>query len=210
MESIATAIPRPDLELCLDLTDTIDWRTSDHSKDSLQSYDDLVDWSIRKGVLDAEESKRLHALAKSDRTTAEQVLAQAKDLRETIYRIFSAIAHENEVRRGDVRTLNRFLGKAMAKIEVQPTESGYKLGWCTDDLADKMLYSVAKSAAALLTSKHLDRVRECANEEEGCGSMFLDYSKSHSRRWCSMKSCGNKVKVRAYYTRHNCSPAVKR
>lgn len=202
MQSPDTPIPQPNLELCLDLTDTIDWRTSDHSKDLLQTYEDLVNWSQKKGVIDPEESRRMQALASSEKGLGGQVLAQAKDLRETIYRIFSAIAHGRKARPQDVRILNGFLGKAMAKMEVQITESGYRLDWCTEELADKMLYPVAKSAAELLTSEHLDRVRECANEDEGCGSMFLDFSKSHSRRWCSMKSCGNKAKVRTYYARH--------
>ncbi len=205
MQSLDSAIPRKDLELCLELTDTVDWRTSDHAKDLLLSYEDLVQWSRKYSVIDSAEADELLGLAASQRATADRVLGQAKDLRETIYRIFSAVVHDKGVRPEDVRTLNGFLGKAMAKMEVQPADSGYRLGWCTDctvELADKMLYPVAKSAAELLTSEHIDRVRECANEEDGCGSMFLDYSKSHSKRWCSMKSCGNKAKVRTYYARH--------
>jgi predicted RNA-binding Zn ribbon-like protein len=65
-----------------------------------------------------------------------------------------------------------------------------------------MLYPIANSAAMLLTSEDLGRVRECANEEEGCGSLFLDCSKSQSRRWCSMESCGNRAKFKTYYDRH--------
>ena len=142
------------------------------------------------------------ALAKADKPAVDAVLDQAKTLRETIYRIFSAIAHGKRADPDDVRILNSYLGRAMAKIEVQMTDDGYGLGWCTEELTDKMLYPVVKSAADLLTSEYLPRVRECANENEGCGSMFLDYSKSHSRRWCSMKSCGNKAKSRTYYARH--------
>jgi len=202
MHTADTGLPQPSLELCLDLTDTVDWRTSDHSKDLLQNYQDLVNWSLRKGTIDDEESGRLKRLAESDAETAEQTLKQAKDLREAIYRIFSGVAHGRRANERDLAILNHFLSRAMARMEVQPTDSGYRLGWCTEELADKMLYPVAKSAAELLTSGHVDRVRECANEEEGCGSMFLDYSKSHSRRWCSMESCGNKMKLRTYYARH--------
>jgi predicted RNA-binding Zn ribbon-like protein len=168
----------------------------------LEIYDDLVNWSQKKGVIDAEESKRLLAFAEGEKEASVEALDQAKLLREAIYRIFSSIAHGRKASPDDVKTLNNHLGKSMAKVEVHITNDGYKLGWCTEYSPDRMLYPIAKSAAELLTSDHLTRVRECANEEGGCGSMFLDYSKSHSRRWCSMDSCGNKAKVKTYYARH--------
>jgi predicted RNA-binding Zn ribbon-like protein len=202
MEVAGSAIPSSNLELCLDFTDTVDWRTSDHPKNLLNSYADLVNWSQRKGVIDVKESKKLLKLAETESATAEKALEEAITLREAIYRIFSAVAHGRKAGSNDVGILNQYLSKAMVKLEVQITEGGYRLGWCNEELADKMLYPVAKSAGELLTSEHIGRVRECANEEEGCGSMFLDYSKSHSRRWCSMESCGNKAKLRTYYAKH--------
>ncbi|MEW6230587.1 MAG: CGNR zinc finger domain-containing protein [Bacillota bacterium] len=30
---------------------------------------------------------------------------------------------------------------------------------------------------------------------------FLDTTRNHSRRWCSMRDCGNRVKVRRFYNR---------
>jgi len=59
---------------------------------------------------------------------------------------------------------------------------------------------VARSAAELLTSDNVDRVREC-EDDRGCGYLFIDQSKNRSRRWCSMESCGNRAKARRYYAR---------
>jgi predicted RNA-binding Zn ribbon-like protein len=42
-------------------------------------------------------------------------------------------------------------------------------------------------------------VRVCAAED--CGWLFLDTSKNHTRRWCSMKSCGNRAKARRHYNK---------
>jgi predicted RNA-binding Zn ribbon-like protein len=42
-------------------------------------------------------------------------------------------------------------------------------------------------------------LKECA--DEGCRSVFYDRSKNHSGRWCSMESCGNRAKVRAFRER---------
>jgi len=43
------------------------------------------------------------------------------------------------------------------------------------------------------------RLRPCANDE--CALFLLDRSKSNSARWCSMTTCGNKLKARRHYQR---------
>ena len=45
--------------------------------------------------------------------------------------------------------------------------------------------------------RELPLLHECAGED--CGWLFLDTSKNHSRRWCDMKSCGNRAKVGKHY-----------
>ena len=45
-----------------------------------------------------------------------------------------------------------------------------------------------------------NRFRECS--DPSCRSVFWDRSKNRSGRWCSMSSCGNRAKVRAYRERH--------
>lgn len=42
-------------------------------------------------------------------------------------------------------------------------------------------------------------LKQCANED--CRAIFYDRSKNHSGRWCSMASCGNRAKVRAWRER---------
>ena len=58
------------------------------------------------------------------------------------------------------------------------------------------LWVLAMSASDLLTSDAVDRVRECDNPE--CRWLFLDTSKNHTRRWCDMKLCGNRMKARRF------------
>ncbi len=43
-------------------------------------------------------------------------------------------------------------------------------------------------------------LKECAGAN--CDSVFFDRSKNHSGRWCSMSTCGNRAKVRAWRERH--------
>ncbi|MBD3886162.1 CGNR zinc finger domain-containing protein [Phormidium tenue FACHB-886] len=61
------------------------------------------------------------------------------------------------------------------------------------------LWLVIRSAEALLTDSHLNRVREWA--ETDCGWVFLDMSRNRSRRWCDLEDCGNRAKARRHYGR---------
>jgi predicted RNA-binding Zn ribbon-like protein len=62
-----------------------------------------------------------------------------------------------------------------------------------------MLWPVAHAASELLTSEDLAYVRRCASDS--CAWLFLDKTKNHRRRWCEMKTCGNRDKARRYYQR---------
>jgi len=62
---------------------------------------------------------------------------------------------------------------------------------------------VARSAAELLTSQKLGRVKVCAGE--GCGWIFLDESRNGSRRWCDSRDCGNRERVRRHLARRRAS-----
>jgi predicted RNA-binding Zn ribbon-like protein len=63
-----------------------------------------------------------------------------------------------------------------------------------------ILWPIARHAAQLLTSDQAARVREC-EDDRGCGYLFIDQTKNHSRRWCSMESCGNRAKAKRHYSR---------
>jgi predicted RNA-binding Zn ribbon-like protein len=41
------------------------------------------------------------------------------------------------------------------------------------------------------------RLRTCANVE--CGLFLIDHSKPNNARWCSMATCGNRMKARRHY-----------
>ena len=62
---------------------------------------------------------------------------------------------------------------------------------------------VARSAAELLTSQKLGRVKVCAGE--GCGWIFLDESRNGSHRWCDPRDCGNRERVRRHLARRRAS-----
>jgi predicted RNA-binding Zn ribbon-like protein len=70
-------------------------------------------------------------------------------------------------------------------------------GWRREKRYEDALAAVLDSAAELLTAADLTRVRQC----DRCVLHFLDVSKKGTRRWCSMRICGNRAKVAAYAER---------
>jgi predicted RNA-binding Zn ribbon-like protein len=187
-------------ELCLDFTNTVSTRKGGLSREYLTSYPELVEWSRHARTLSDEEAKVLLQETTHHPDRAAAALEWAIVLRETLYRIFSAIAHNRQPEGVDLVTMNRALRDAMSRLEVVPMADRFAWTWVADEADfDNPLWPVVRSAAQLLTSDDLARVCECARD--GCDWLFVDTSKNHSRRWCSMAMCGSRVKSRRYYRR---------
>jgi predicted RNA-binding Zn ribbon-like protein len=186
--------------LCLDFTNTVGSHDAEHSDERLTSYQDLLIWSRRAGILDEEGQARLEQSAAAQPTTAASTFEQAFNLRETMFRIFSAVADERPAAPTDLEHFNIVLGTVMAHANLVQTDEGFTWGWQTDlDALDSILWPIVRSAADLLTSGELGRVRECSSDT--CEWLFVDTSRNRSRRWCDMEDCGNRAKARRHYHR---------
>jgi predicted RNA-binding Zn ribbon-like protein len=62
---------------------------------------------------------------------------------------------------------------------------------------ERAFWPAAHAALDLLRDGDLDRLAECGR----CRWLFLDHSRNHSRRWCSMDACGGVVKMRRHRAR---------
>jgi predicted RNA-binding Zn ribbon-like protein len=184
--------------LCLDFTNTVSWRGGETLRDHLQSYGDLLYWATRVNLLRTKEAGELGELAESRPEEAKQVLKTAVDLRETLFRIFSALAAGIVPSEEDMRLFNQFLSRILSKAAVVRENERYVLGFERSAALDRLLAPIAWSAAELLTGSAVGRVKECAGD--ACSWLFVDTSKNHSRRWCEMSDCGNRAKARRHYT----------
>ena len=187
--------------LCLDWTNTVSARSGLERHEYLTCYADLLEWGRRAGVLTQLDVRRLERNAARNPGEAAAVLDRAIAMRETIYRIFAAIAGRQSPKKADVAGLNALLTEALSRLQVQPAEVGFTWQWAREPRAlDVMLWPIVRSAADLLTSTDLFWVRQCARRL-GCDWLFVDTSRNHSRRWCSMSVCGSRVKSSRYYRR---------
>ncbi len=64
---------------------------------------------------------------------------------------------------------------------------------------EALLLPLANAIGDLVCEKDFTLVRKC--EGGGCTLWFLDVSKAHARRWCSMAVCGNRAKAAAHRAR---------
>ena len=189
----------------LDFVNTLEWRRSEEGTETISSYEDLVDWSVSAGTLSSSEQRRLLSAARRNRTRAADAKGKALDLREALYRIFSACAQGREAPPNDLKTLNEVLAEAMARARIEWTREGFS--WSLRDEGaslDRVIWAIARKAGELLTSPDILRVGECA-DERGCAYLFIDQSRNRSRRWCSMESCGNRAKAKRHYQRQRLS-----
>ncbi len=185
---------------CLDFANTLDERGRASPRERLRRYADLVAWSRQAGLVDAAAAAALVAQGERRPDEARQVLARGIVLREAIFRLFAAAAAEDRWAAADLAALNLALPRALEHLEVAPAAAGFGWRWrVADGDLDRMLWPVVRSAAELLTSPDLSRVRECAADT--CRWLFLDQSRNQSRRWCDMAVCGNRAKARRHYRR---------
>ena len=193
---------------CLDFVNSVGWRLTDHPSEYLGSYEDLLAWGSQAGLLTPGETEGLTQQATLDPQRAQETLSRALALREAIHRAISAAIAGEPQDESDLSALNRELSIALSRLRVMPAGDAYGWGWdwSGDDgrlRLDSPLWPVARSAAELLTSPKLSRVKICAGK--GCGWVFLDESRNGSRRWCDSRDCGNRERVRRHLARKRAS-----
>ncbi|MFZ1006291.1 MAG: ABATE domain-containing protein [Candidatus Sulfotelmatobacter sp.] len=199
--------------LCLDFVNTLDNRPSGEPKELLENYYDLAHFGEDAGILTREQLRLLFEQVRLMPNEADEAVRRARDLREALHEIFSALMNRQTAPHLAMEKLNANLHDAALHSRlVQPTEVQPKaseseksqgpLVWRFDDVTSSfnaILWPIARAAAELLASNDVALVRTCSSP--ACQWFFLDTSKNHRRRWCDMKVCGNRAKVRKFYAR---------
>ncbi|AZS36661.1 hypothetical protein CVS47_01268 [Microbacterium lemovicicum] len=91
-------------------------------------------------------------------------------------------------------------GRALPRLVIH---DGYD--WhihATDDdapLATRILVEAAMAFVDVIRADEYDRVRVCSADD--CESVYIDYSKNGSKRYCDTGNCGNRMNVNAYRRR---------
>jgi predicted RNA-binding Zn ribbon-like protein len=209
-ESLAGTMKLVGGELCLDFVNTVGGRIpqgpgspgSEVLADKLGAYADLVAWSRHTDSTGEADARRLLRLAESHPREAADVLGRARHFREALHRTLRSLMLGRAPGAQDLSRINDEIATAREREVLVPSRDGVRWEWPDPgSRLDSPLWPVSRSAAALLTSGDLSRLRQCGGER--CGWLFLDRSRNRSRQWCAMEDCGNVSKVRRFRRRHS-------
>lgn len=205
----AVSKPAP-FDLCaghpvLDFVNSLDYRFgSRDSIEGLQSYDDLLRFTRETQLLDPTRIAQIKRTATP--ASGARSLRAARTLREAFAATIYAVVDGQPPSASDLETLERCFHTADRHRELRWRQGAAEQpvvawSWRRDEGdAELPVWVLALAARDLLLSPEMARVRAC--EAETCRWLFLDTSKSHTRRWCKMKVCGNRMKARRYQARH--------
>lgn len=184
----------------LDFVNTLDNRFRETGADELlASYDDLLRFAVQSELLTERQAKKLK---RADASPAERalVLSKVQELREALAEVAYAQLEGREIPGSSLALLEEHFKQAGSHRHL--TAERLQLVWTWRGLGREIaapLWLLAQAAADLLTSDHTAQLRSCASDT--CRWLFLDTSKNHSRRWCDMKVCGNRMKARRFHSR---------
>ena len=201
------ARPRPpvpipedvDTTRTLSFVNTLSGRPTSTPAERLITYDAFADWAREVGLLKPDDVERLAGRARRRSEDAARVLQRARELRERLHETFAATSDRRMPPPATLDALGTELSRWYPHGRLVP--DGDRLQWAYGGLdeLERPLWEIARAAARLVTSPSLARVRPCAADD--CGWWFLDDTKNGSRRWCDMKICGNRDKVRRFRAR---------
>lgn len=162
----------------LDFAGTLKSRETDR-RESLTTAGDLGRWVAESGVV--------------DETPEFESLDAALELREAIYDLLTARMSGRPYDAASLAAVNT------AAAQPPPAMTLSSAGSRTTATAAQTLSLLARDAISVLSGPDAALLKQCARH--GCTQVYLDRSRGGRREWCSMQTCGNRVKASAYRAR---------
>jgi predicted RNA-binding Zn ribbon-like protein len=179
----------------LDFVNTLDWRFRDSGPEELlRNYADVIRFTEQSRLTTPLDARRL--LRGAPENKAENIVAAIHALRESTAEVLYAVVDGKSPSSSSLRRLEACFNEAGAQQQLH--WEGTKLEWkLPKSPAPAMPYwLLSLSVAQFMTSDQMQLLRACDSPE--CRWLFLDTSKNHTRRWCDMKICGNRMKARRF------------
>lgn len=171
-----------DLEAALDFLDTRQLE-SGQLVDHLHEPADASGWFVEQGVLHPADAGGWSG----------RDLDRVREVRDALHEIVDAVVEDRRPAPSAVEVVNGALqAGASPRVELEGTtvRIGHRHGASP---VDDALATLAAPIVGELASGRPDRFRICANDT--CRWTFYDASPTGRRRWCDMKTCGNRAKA---------------
>jgi predicted RNA-binding Zn ribbon-like protein len=182
----------------------------------LASGEDLLAWLQQAGLVPSDVLDGFRKSALPGQLDA--IAGQARSLRDWfkpfVYKHMGAPLEPDTLR--ELEPLNQMLaqdvefGQIVAVDRPRPGEHRYAqpiegtsgLAWRQQrrwQSPESLLFPLARSLADLVCTEDFTYVKACEGPE--CTLLFIDRTRGHVRRWCSMAVCGNRAKQAAHRKR---------
>ncbi len=168
----------------------------------IENGDDLVEWLIHAELIEKQERDQIYA--KLSREQLDEAAERARNMREWFRGFVTAHTGKpvNKNALKELKPLNDLLSGDHLYRQIgiiEDEELGTKFHW--QELrrwqkSDDLLSAIAAEMGKFVCSADFTLVKNC--EGPTCTLWFLDISKNHKRRWCSMSVCGNRAKAAAH------------
>ncbi|MFC9156151.1 CGNR zinc finger domain-containing protein [Streptomyces bauhiniae] len=137
-----------------------------------------------------------------DSCTAAQ-LDLARELRESIHAAATAAAIEEALPASAVRVINNRSTHGRAAAVLTPEgQRRWRLG--SASAVEDALGVIAADAISVISGERDGKLALCASPT--CRAAFFDTSRSRTRRWCDMNTCGNREKKARFHAGRRTTP----
>lgn len=149
----------------------------------------LVDWLAVNGLA-------------VDSCTAAQ-LGLARELREAIHAAATAAAVQDDLPAAAVGVINDFSARGRAVAVLTPEgKRRWRLGPASG--VEDALGVIAADAISIIGGERDGKLALCASPT--CQAAFFDTSRSRTRKWCEMNTCGNRQKKARFHANQRRNP----
>jgi predicted RNA-binding Zn ribbon-like protein len=173
------------------------------------SWDEFVSFLVDARLVSEDRAARLRPLVRNEPHAVDAVLLRILRLRESLRAIFASLVSKETYPSSWVEPVNEILRITEGHDELVTLNGGWTLQFVAREGGlEWLLAAIARSAAELLVEGPRAPIRRCANP--ACRLFFYDDSRTHRRRWCSMKVCGNRHKVSAFLRRQRGGKEIRK
>jgi predicted RNA-binding Zn ribbon-like protein len=163
--------------------------------------EDLLCWMQTAGLLPKAAAATLRKRARTGELDA--IAARARTLREW-FRVF-VLEHRGRPLTGaalrELGSLNRLLDEGRESSAIVAAHGRLRIAQGRDWRSpDALVPAIARAIAEVICNEDFTHVKAC--EGPVCTLVYVDRTRSHGRRWCSMAVCGNREKQAVHRERN--------
>jgi predicted RNA-binding Zn ribbon-like protein len=166
--------------------------------DLLGDFSTLLSWLVEADVLTTSQSDSIRTALTNEEGT--MWLERAIILRTDLRTLAERLATHKPIPESAIKSVNGSLSQRPGYLQLVKTKEGFEQRFHSIvDRHEGLMAPIAQAASNLLCDATPTLIKKCANE--ACILYFYDNSKNHTRTWCSMQLCGNRMKVAAFFER---------